>query len=163
MIDAENNSELIDEGFRLAEKNLDSQISLALAADQRSITFCGILIAAIAIATSVNGGSAQSVIPSLGIVLLGISAGISAYSARPVKVFPSGYEISGIEEDLAENRSPSATRLDLAKEFEKSSRHNREVIKKNARAFKWALITSCMGFGLLIWPDLKLVICRIPI
>lgn len=149
---------LVREAFRLAEVNLQSEMSIALAADQRALAFCSLLIAAIAIVVGTGGMANFGPSQGFALLFLTLAAIFAAFSARSAKIVVPGMLFEAFERDLSSNRSVEETLTELGSHYNESSVSNRKLIARNARVFNGSLFAALCGLVLLIWPAVKLLL-----
>ena len=140
--------------IRLAEAMLQSQQDFALAADQRAMSYAGLLSAVIGIIVS---GAFVFMFTDIGLgrvgVLFSVIAGALIYSvflatesALPVNFYTIGNTpknwISDIEKEFI------VSLAEQAQHYDEMICHNRLLMEKNARKFRWSVKLS--QFALLI-------------
>ena len=152
---------LIAEAFRLAELNLQSETSIALASDQRASTFCGILIAAVAILASLSDQYKTSIFDDVAMVLFVAAASLAAFVARSTKISTTGLRFDSFAEDISAGRGFSQTISELGGHYDKASEANRRLIRSNSKLFNASLILAWLGLMLAIFPQISNVICLI--
>lgn len=152
---------LFSESLRLAERNLESELQLMIAADQRSTTFCGILLATLGVVSSLYNASTNTWYDDLSLIFLGLAAGLSAYSARSVKIFATGRRFQSFEDDLKSGRNADAVLKELALQYDKSSEHNRQVLRSNARFANLSLSLAMFGFALSLCPKMIFLFSKV--
>lgn len=127
---------LIEEVISQAQTRLQAQLTLGLAADQRAMTFAGMLFAAVAIlvtlATATNTRLADT--PELLPMAIGfiLAACLACWSARPVEWHSPGNFPSSWNEDVAAGRTHSETRAETASNYEELLRDNEKALKSAA-------------------------------
>ena len=158
---ANDSENIIREANRLAELQLTSQIQVMLAADQRATTFAGIMIAAVAITAQRYQADSSLWHDDLGLVLLGISAGLAAVSARSIKVHLAGNAFSNFDDDIQNNREIKLVLRDLGKIYDECSKFNKAKMKCNARFFNSALSLGILGFVVTMWPSILSLVTNV--
>lgn len=128
--------ELIEEVISQAQVRLQAQLTLGLAADQRAMTFAGMLFAAVAIivtlatATSSGLGQTPELLPmAIGFIL---AACLACWSARPVKWHSPGNFPSSWTEDVAAGRTHGETRAETASNYEALLKGNEKALGRAA-------------------------------
>lgn len=150
---------------REAEALLSAQLSTALAADGRAMSFASVLGAG---ATVIGGGGVVLVIgegPStLGWIALCMTVGLLAgmflamYSARPVRFSLPGMNPRLWTDDITEGKSLGLSLAELATNYSEELDHNNAVMKTNGHVMSGAIWTTwgtlavgvIVGVGVLI-------------
>ncbi|MCT8330702.1 hypothetical protein [Albidovulum sediminis] len=158
---ADDSEKLIREANRLAELQLTSQVEVMLAADQRATTFAGIMIAAVAVIAQRYESDHSFWHDDLGLVLLGLSAGLAAISARSIKVHVAGNAFSNFDEDIQNKREIGLLLRDLGKIYDDCSKSNKIKLRSNARLFNAALYLGILGFVVTIWPSISSLVTSV--
>ena len=151
---ANDSEKIILEANRLAELQLSSQVEVMLAADQRATTFAGIMIAAVAVIAQRYQSDSSFWHDDLGLILLGLSAGLAAVSARSIKIHVAGNAFSSFDEDIQNKREIGLVLRDLGMIYDDCSKSNKAKMKSNARFFNSALYVGILGFVVTIWPSI---------
>lgn len=146
-------AKLIEEVISQSEKRMQAQLDLAKAADQRALTFAGLLFAGVAVLIALISAERtdNAIKPGLIGVAFGfvVAAALAAWSARPVPWHAVGNEPASYEEDISAGKTFEQTRPETAMNYQKLIRHNEKVLAGNLR-FMWAslmvaLLTSLAG------------------
>ena len=145
---------LTREAFRLAELNLESENTLMIAADQRATTFCGILVAALAIIASQYNADVSQWNDDLSLIVIGFAAALAAFSARSQKIFSTGLSFKSFDEDFANETRFESVLADLGHHYDDCSAKNREVLARNAKVFNASLFASMIGFAIGLFPNI---------
>jgi len=140
------------EAYRLAEQNLQSQLDIALAADQRAATFCGLVVAALAALVGLSDGGYENWFISASIMFFALSAVLSARAFMPVDFFVRGLPFDNFAEDINNKRNFSEVIGELAGHYDDCLAKNADRIKSNANLFRTALFCSLGGIVLLTIP-----------
>ena len=151
---ANDSEKIILEANRLAELQLSSQVEVMLASDQRATTFAGIMIAAVAVIAQRHQSDSFLWHDDLGLILLGLSAGLAAVSARSIKVHVAGNAFSNFDDDIQNKREIGLVLRDLGKIYDDCSKLNKAKMKRNARFFNSALYVGILGFVVTMWPSI---------
>ena len=133
-----NKEELILEAYRRSEERLAVQQTMALAADQRALTFSGLLFAAAAILAGLteNASDASSLFWTSGILV--VSAAFAGWSARPVDFGSAGGRFSSLKKDI-EDDVPHLNALQQIGEYNDEHISDNEVLMaKNGRLMRWS-------------------------
>ena len=161
-----NRTELIHEAYRQSEKNLESDISLGIAADQRAMGFCGWMVAAAALLIGLAGNAANAVnsvgIHYVGALFLILAALLAGYSARPVIMRAPGAKFSGFTSDIEGDVAMSDVLMEMGGHNDEQSEENRKKLKSNGRLISISFILATLGLSLPIvvkLPDLVTWIC----
>ncbi|WP_146193122.1 hypothetical protein [Maritimibacter sp. 55A14] len=143
---------LLMEAYRLAEQNVQSQVDLALAADQRAASFCGLCIAAIAALVGLTDNQNTEWHTGIAAAMLSISAFLSAFALRPVKFHIRGLPFENFKEDIENKREFSEVIEDLGQIYDNLISENRKRIKRNARCFRCAIYCAILGLLFMVVP-----------
>lgn len=143
-------SETLREIIREAESYLSAQLTVALAADQRAVTLCGMLAAASAILAS--GGISLiigerkdiylGVIGLIVVMLFMVAMILSISAAKPcdfnfVGTFPSNWE-----GDILNGKNLDASLAEQASHYDLILKKNNEILKKNGSRVYRAIIIA---------------------
>jgi hypothetical protein len=152
---------LILEANRLAELQLTSQVEVMLASDQRATTFAGIMMAAVVVIAQRSESDLSFWNDDLGLILLGLSAGLAALSARSIRVYVPGNAFSSFHEDIQNKREMGLVLRDLGKIYDECSESNKAKMRSNARLFNAALYLGILGFIVTMWPSISSLVTSI--
>jgi len=142
----DNKSQLILEAYQRSERMLQAQLTMALAADARALTFSGLLLAAASILGGMaSGGGSVSLVAGAGALPLVIAAGLAGFSARPVDFYIPGGKYEQIQHDIDTNRGQMDLLSDLAQKNDKSIRHNSKLLRSNGRFMLAAFWVAVVG------------------
>lgn len=132
----------LDEIIREAELLLDAQTALATAADQRALTFAGLLVAAVAALVGAALAAHPQSLPvvSLSAIAAGllVASALSLWSARPVNWYPAGNRPGAWLEDIEEGDSLHNGRAAMAEYYEQMISRNEERITAAGRLMHWS-------------------------
>jgi hypothetical protein len=78
------------EVLRQTEKRIEEQIQLSTAADQRAMTFLGLLVVVLALLYDKSPSEDVTIVGKASYAMLLVAVGFCAYSARPTRFFGSG-------------------------------------------------------------------------
>lgn len=161
--------EVLDEVVREGEAMLAAQLTVATAADQRAMTFAGLLIAA---ATAATGGVIALMLgdkPAWWVVLIGTlyaaaaiaAAGFAIWSAKPARFSFPGNEPALWHPDLWQvgasgPHSKKQARVEQAVNLQSQIKKNKVILARNARWMRRAVIvgfvaTAIAAFATGIW------------
>lgn len=146
------NGRVIEEAYRLAEQNLQSQLDIALAADQRSVSFCGLVIAAVAAIIGLTDNNNLSWILGLSTLLLTSSAIMSALSFRPASFYVRGLPFENFKSDISDNKNYTEVISELASIYDDLISKNNKTIARNAKFFRFSLYLALLGLVLITVP-----------
>lgn len=137
------------EAVRQSEKQIETQLQLAIASDQRAIQFCAALGVAITIAASVKADTVCAAFLQIAAILMLAAAAImSAYSFRPISVDGPGGRAGPF---LERNFEDAAELLDaIARRNDRKISENGVASGDNASAFRCAMKLGVAGLFLLI-------------
>ena len=142
---------LVLEAYRLAEQNLQSQVDIALAADQKSATFCGLVVAALAALVGLSDLDNSHWTLSVSTLLLTASAVASALSLRPVQFFVRGLPFENFNDDIEASRDFLEVVKELSGIYDDCLTANKNKIRSNARLFRIAVYTALAGIVFLVF------------
>jgi len=146
--------EMLAEIIREAESILDEQRTVAIAADQRAVTFAGLLVAAIGAMTGAIaslGGRAPLAIVAVATVL-SIAASLALWSARPTAWRFRGNAPSQWTVDVIGERDLHSSMAEMAAHYDAAWSVNNRSICRAAWAMRASLIATGTGlFTALIW------------
>lgn len=137
---------VLAEACRLAERNLDKEMQLALAADQRATSFTGLVLASISITIGLSDEMMESLPLIVAVLLLAISAVLSGAAARPTMLNVS-FQFRSFETDLRERYSIDKVRRQIGEIYDDYSDENRKVLKFNSRLFRTSLVFAGLGLA----------------
>ncbi|MBZ9816939.1 hypothetical protein [Mesorhizobium sp. CA7] len=159
------NEDTLKEILREAESRLDAQLTMALAADMRAITFLGFMLAAVAVivAGTLAIFKADQIDVPLGAIGLFAAFGMSVSSfyafeaAKPIDFDPVGNYPSGWASD-AESGKPIHTALaEVCAHYDGMLKSNQSAMQKSSNALLWS---SRVALGTVFVCGF-LVLCRI--
>jgi hypothetical protein len=134
------------EAYRLSERMLEMEVSIATASDQRAIAFCGVVVAGAAILA----GLFDANLPNFGLLvssmILAVSAGFAGYAARPVKLYTPGAWYEDFADDIS--RQPEdfmKAVVEMAVYNDSHSRVNKAIIERNAKFLNKSYVISIVG------------------
>jgi len=139
--------QLLVEACRLSEKNLENEIAIALAADQRAASFCGLIVASIAILVGLSENIRDSVSLTLSVGAFALSAVFAGAATRSVKVHAPGFKFDDFSEDISQARAMKDVLKDIGRHYDAGSKINRNVISRNARLFNFSLLLAAAGLA----------------
>ncbi|MGY2052247.1 hypothetical protein [Methylobacterium sp. JK268] len=140
----------LDEIRRGSEAHLAAQLTVALAGNQRAMTFFGFLAAASAViaGASVTAIATVSPLAPLGygglIVVVGflISMAMANLAALPDAFEYVGNTPSSWLDDITGEKSLSLSRAEMLAQDDRCIAHNHSVLKRSARFTKFAMWTA---------------------
>ena len=147
----DNQTKLIREAFTQSEKNLESDISLAMAADQRAMGFCGWMVAAaallIGLAESSKAGMGELY---LGAIYLIIAAILAGYSAMPIKMRAPGAKFSDLETDIEDDVPLNNVLKEMGAHNDSQSAENRRKLALNGKLIMRSYAIASLGLSIPI-------------
>lgn len=145
---------MLAEIIREAESLLDEQRTVAVAADQRAVTFAGLLVAAIGAmvgAVASLGGHAPKAIVLVA-TTISVAAGLALWSARPTEWKFRGNAPSQWTPDIIGEREMHASMAEMAMHYDAASALNDRAISSAARAMRASmLLTALSVVAALAW------------
>lgn len=133
----DNREKLILETLRQTEDLIRSQTEIALAADSRALTFCGILVAAATLMIGLAGGSAMGTGMVWGGITLLFSAALTGLAARPVTWRALGQKGEDFRKDIEDARQFIDVVAEMVMLNDRYIMLNDRVLQKNGRLM-WA-------------------------
>jgi len=149
--------EKLAEIIREAEALLEAQLSLAAGADQRALTFAGLLVAAVGALIGAASATSSSGLPAGGILvvstILFVAACLALWSARPTPWGTVGNEPSSWVDDIAEGAdSLHEGMAAMAGYYDAKISANYLQIERAAKAMKCSMILTVTSMtGALVW------------
>ncbi len=149
---SENSEErLLLEAYRLVQQNLQSQVIFALAMDQKSVTFCGLVVASLAALIGFSVGKNLHWSLELSMAFFAVSSACSALAIRPIKFFVPGLPFENFDDDITSKR----LFLDVVKEYgrllDECLEKNEKKMAGNTFLFKLAIVSALVGLFFLIF------------
>jgi hypothetical protein len=142
-------SDLLEEIISQGERRLQAQLELGKAADQRAMTFAGILLAAVALLAGLAFGEHPLQEQQLAFVCLGlgllISSSLALWSARPIAWEIAGNTPESYDEDIAANRKLSETRPETAMHLQEMIGNNHEKLRWNGNWMKASMMIALVS------------------
>lgn len=136
----------LTEILRQAESRLGSQLSVGIAADQRAMTFAGILsaIAAALVAYGAEKGAGISLIVMTALLLLGAAS--AAWAARPIPWSIYGTAPSDWIDDIAEGKDDlKSAKAAMADFYDEMIGKNRDRLANAGTAVDLALLAAVLA------------------
>lgn len=148
----DNHSRVILESLRQSEDMLRSQMTIALAADARSLTFCGLVLAAASLLVGLAGDSGLPVAMYLAGGILYIAAGLAGWTAMPVEWYAPGQKGGDFSEDIEQGKPFDAVALEMVAYTDKQIAKNEAVRRKrNIWLMRSAITAVCAApLGLFV-------------
>ena len=156
-----NKDKIVREAFRLAELNLQTQLKLMIAADQRATTFSGILIAAVAVVATMYDKDTSHWNDDFSLLLLAVAASFSVFAARSVQVVAPGLKFDNFSTDISSSREYLTVLSELGKQYDACADNNRKIIKRNAKLYNASLAIAFVGFLLSLMPSIGSLLERV--
>ncbi len=139
--------------YALSEKRLSSQLTTALAADARAMSFAATMVTTAAVLAGFSAHVAQPTAMLIGALLLLLSAATAGFSARPVPFYMPGAEMADFDDDLAGNASYDAVIRQLGKFNDETSASNDRILRGNAVLMRAAFALALLGVTLAAVPQ----------
>lgn len=139
--------------YELSEKRLASQLTAALAADARAMSFAATMVAAAAILAGLSKESAAPTAMLLGAILVLLSAAIAAVAAKPTKFYMPGAKYSDLEEDIKVGATYTDTINEIGSHNDLNSRENDKILGNNADRLRWAFYSALLGALVAVVPQ----------
>lgn len=141
--------ELLEEIISQGEKRLQGQLELGKAADQRAMTFAGLLFAGVALLAGLAFGDranpddrAELIFVAGGFIL---AAALAGWSARS-----SGWDIIGnapinYTKDIEAHRKLAQTRVETAHHLQDMISRNHEILLFNSKLINWSMTIAMIS------------------
>jgi hypothetical protein len=145
------------EAYRLSEERLRSQLTAALASDQRAVQVASIAVATAAIMTTLSSQATVPMAHILGALFLIFASFLAAFAARPTDFYMPGAKFNDFELDLEEQRSFERVIRDMAKFNDKHSDDNDKRMKRSGWFLRWSYWFSVAGVMIALVPQMSVV------
>lgn len=142
-----------DLAYELSEKRLASQLTAALAADARAMSFAATMVAAAAILAGLSKESSAPTAMLIGALLVLLSAAIAAVAAKPTKFYMPGAKYSDLEDDIKAGASYADTINEIGNHNDLNSKENDTVLGSNAERLRWAFYSALIGALVAVVPQ----------
>lgn len=143
------------EAYRLSEERLRSQLTSALASDQRCVQASSLSVASAAILASLSEQAALPEAFLVGALVLLVAAFLAAYAARPTDFYMPGAKYDDLQEDISKTRGLERVLRDLGRYNDKHSDHNDRVMKRAGWFLRWSFWFSIAGVLTAILPQFE--------
>ncbi len=154
-----NKSYIIHEAYRQSEKNLEYEISLGIAADQRAMAFCGWMVGAAALLTGLASGSANNRgALYIGAFFLIFSAALAGFSARPIQMRAPGAKFSDMEKDIKDDVPLDEVLVEMGSHNDKDSLKNRKKLAFNGKVILASYLVAIVGLSIPIFSKMPTLI-----
>lgn len=140
-------SDALKEVLRQTETRITEQLSMAAAADQRAMTFAGLLLVVLALLLG-EKVSFSGVFPGIAVVLFITSIVLCAISARPARMYGSGSSSNQLRCYVAD-RYPGYLASALIARNDEAIAKNDRVVKRAAALFSSGMLVALLAFGIL--------------
>ncbi|RWR28839.1 hypothetical protein D2T31_12055 [Sinirhodobacter populi] len=138
----DNREKVILESFRQAELFSQAQMSIALAADGRAMTFCGLCIAAASLLLGLDGSDEIKVGMYAASAVLYAAAAIAGWRGLPVDWYAPGQKGGDFAEDVATGRPY----IDVISEMiTQSDRHLSQNSQRLAKSGWWLRMSAYLA------------------
>lgn len=144
------NTTVTAEAYRQVELRLQSQLSAAIAADQRALGFAGMLVTAASILTGLAPGAAWGLGMLIGAGGFALAAAIAWVSARPVSFYMPGALYEDFAEDIAKNAPLGQVQAHLGRYHDQHANANDALMKRNARLVLAAFVLALVSLAFVI-------------
>lgn len=151
-----NREKLILETLRQSEKLLDAQLQIAVAADSRAMTFCGLTIAAASLLVGLADRTSFPLPMYIAALLLFIAAVLAGLSARPVNWHAPGQKAADFDDDIEAARTLIEVAADMCSHNDEYITHNANILRLNGRllwsAYLAVVASAPISALALLWP-----------
>ncbi len=139
-------SDVIREALRQTEMRIAEQVSMALAADQRAMTFAGLLMVVFVLLVGTSTTVTRGLLSDISVALLFASTLLSVYSAKPTRLYGTGSTSNSLLQYLSPDYAGYAVSGLIARNNE-SILKNDKAVKGAALIFRLALISAFFAFA----------------
>ena len=139
-------SDVIREALRQTEMRIAEQVSMALAADQRAMTFAGLLMVVFVLLVGTTTAVTSGFLSDISVALLFASTLLSVYSAKPTRLYGTGSTSNALLQYLSPEYAGYAVSGLIARNNEAILK-NDKAVKGAAFVFRLALISAFFAFA----------------
>ncbi|MDH2328698.1 hypothetical protein QCN27_17740 [Cereibacter sp. SYSU M97828] len=139
-----NAAQLVREMQRRAEQRLQAQQDIALAADARALTFCGLCLTAASLLIGLADGEMRIPMYAAGGYIY-VGAALAAYAARPTSWAAPGQPSDGYAEDLRDDRPIIEVISEVNAHIDDQILRNEKKLSENALIMRIAAATSVLS------------------
>jgi hypothetical protein len=140
---------LVEEIISEARIRLQAQLTAGIAADQRAMTFSGLLFAGVAVLVGLAFSKDYQTGHTLELLLVAggflVAAALACWSARPVPWHQAGYAPSSYSEDIELGRNFAQTRSETAANYEQLLEDNEKTLQRNAKFMKASMLVAVVS------------------
>ena len=137
---------LVEEIISEARIRLHAQLTAGIAADQRAMTFSGLLFAGVAVLVGLAFSKDHQTGHTIELLLVAggflLAAALACWSARPVPWHQAGYAPSSYREDIDLGRNFAQTRTETAANYELLLQDNEKTLQKNAKFMRASMLAA---------------------
>lgn len=137
-----NKEQVIRESLRQSEEILRSQLAIAIAADTRALTFCGITLAAASLLAGLAGQASVGAAMFVASGFLYASAALAAWSAMPVDWYAPGQPGRDFDEDIASDKAVTEVMREMVAHNDSHFDHNERI---RAAQSRWLRISASLA------------------
>jgi hypothetical protein len=139
-------SPVIDEIIRQAELRIEAQLTAALAADQRAMTFAGLLFAGIAVLLGAEFRASTCSLPIDPVFVIAIgftlAAACACWSAKPSPWHFAGNFPASWNEDVAAEMTLEESRKEMAANFQELLELNEAQLHRSASWMRASMVVA---------------------
>jgi hypothetical protein len=143
-----NTTEVLLEVLRQGELRISDQLAMATAADQRAMTFAGLLLVVFALLVGGGVPSLGSVASDFSLVILLVAIFLCIYSAKPTRMFGVGSDSTELTRYLDDSLAGYAVSAIIARNDEAIGK-NDTAVKRAARFFRAGMVLAGISFSLV--------------
>ena len=139
---------VLQEVLRQSEMRIADQLAMSTAADQRAMTFAGLLMVVFVLLIDPSSQSDASIFPKIAMAFLFVATMLSVYSARPTRLYGGGSSSKDLVKYLKDDLEGYAI-SGIIHRNDKSILDNDVAVKRAAKNFNAALLMAFLAFALV--------------
>jgi len=140
--------EVLQEVLRQTEMRIADQLAMSTAADQRAMTFAGLLMVVFVLMIDPSNNESGGALSKISIAFLFVSTMLSVYSAKPTRLYGGGSSSGELVKYLQPNYEGYAISGIISRN-DKSILDNDLAVKRAAKVFNAALLFAFIAFAFI--------------
>lgn len=141
-------SKVLQEVLRQSEMRISDQLAMSTSADQRAMTFAGLLMVVFVLLIDPSNQSGDGILPKIAMGFLFVATMLSVFSARPTRLYGGGSSSKDLVKYLKDSYEGYAVSAIIARN-DISISDNDSAVKRAAGVFNAALLMAFLAFALL--------------
>lgn len=142
------------EAYRLSEKSLEMDLTTALAADQRAMTFAGLLLGAATLLAGLFDDQSPNYWMLVAALVFVVAAVVAGLAAKPVQFYAPGSKYGYLQDDIDADRDFHEVLAELGRYNDLHTDRNREVIKRNGSMLTLSFMIGVVGACIAVFSQL---------